>query len=93
MAILGIVAFPGLVAGQCGDVTEPNGTCLDAYSLNCNTVADPPVTPTCIFDAGELDYFVFAGSAGDLLTATVSADVLSTGLDAMLALLDVVSSF
>lgn len=66
----------------CGDPHEPNGTPGQATPISYGaTLTGPQICP-----AGDVDYYAFAGNAGDLIVADIDAAPSGSFLDSVLYL-------
>lgn len=65
------------------DPSEPNNDMASATSLSYGQTVSGTVDPV-----GDLDYFVFTGSAGDTIRANAAAFTLNSMIDGMLTLLN-----
>ena len=73
-------------SGTCNDPHESNDSRADATPISYgDTLADPDICP-----AGDVDYYSFSGSAGDLIVTDIDARSLSPSsqLDSVLYLLN-----
>jgi hypothetical protein len=69
---------------QCSDPHEPNDTSGQATVISYGTtVSDGDICPP-----GDLDYYVFSGSAGDMIVADIEAVGIGSSLDSYLYLYD-----
>jgi len=71
-------------SGTCNDPYEPNDTPGQATPVGYGTaLADPDICPE-----GDVDYYSFAGSAGDPIVADIDAQAIGSFLDSYLYLYD-----
>jgi hypothetical protein len=79
----GPILAPFLLSTAAINEVEPNTTSAQAQRIN-----PPVVVAGNISVAGDIDYFQFTGTKGDVVTALVSTTNLNSALDSVLYLLN-----
>jgi predicted secreted protein len=67
--------------GTCGDGNEPNDAADQATAIAYGSSVNADICP-----AGDVDYYVFSGNAGDIIVADIDAWVNGSALDSYLTL-------